>query len=1077
MWSTIEHISFNKKRAPIHHEPKRKKGGFPWKKLIISVTGVLLVLISGAWIYLMQGIPSIDGLEHGEFFRESSIIYDKDGNEIYSIYKDGKRTYIPYAWVSQSIIDAMISIEDKTFFENPGIDIMGLVRVWVSYLTNGKIGWRVGGASTISQQLIKNTLLTNEVTIKRKVQEAYLSYSMNSTYSKEKILEMYINTISFWHNASGIEQASRTFFGKSAKDVGPLGATILASLPNGPTKYSPYMHRDRLMGKLEVYPISDTDNRIILTSSEDKKTYAPLYNEFKSYLSGITMERSSGGAHICGVDPAYITEGSPDRASLLPDDDGCVDITFDRLDDFFGNISFSQELTVKDIKEIYTIEYTIGRKDFVATRMLEDDKIDGPTYKKIIYDGIDFEFRKYAENIKYPYFVMYVKEYLETKYGKDMDITSGLKIYTTIDPRLQEKAEEVVRKQVETSKKLYNASSAALISMDNTDGRLLAMVGGPDYFDVENGGNNNMTLSPRQPGSSFKPFVYAIAISKNPIGAESPVADTDTKFGSWHPDNYDGAFKWVMMMKNALNYSRNIPAGKMYFLAGGQDEIVKTMRKMWINTLVEEKEHSYGWPLALGAGEVKPIELMQAYSVLANNGIKRNLYSIEKIETNDGTIIEEHDPVEGIESFSPAAAYITNRIISDNSARPESTYWRNALTVAWRIVAAKTGTANKPAKKWTTAILPWDLWTAGYTPQITTVVWAGNVDGRAMTPKAESLNSAAPIWKAYMEFALKDLPKTDWKKPEGLYTYNIAKTSGKLATKNTPAEQTVSTLMAVKLDEYDDGIKEIQIDTLCNGIVTDTTPPDAIKTIYIPSGKPVIDGYDPEWTSSFFASLRKWAIGTGSTQSGWEYSDLPCESRPGSYGNVTLSIDIIDAKTGTVGFIGDRMISEVRIIPSGWDSKIVSYGTGSRKTGTENFAVNLTMYPTITVEVIDIYGYKYSQSKTLVEWTISSSGQLTVSGSTEPPVITMINPKWKNLNLYSGDPFNLRFRVDITTANREVQVLIDDVISQTATSGDVFVIPMSSAGLSEGIHTVSITAIDGEFRRTQKNFTLTVLAR
>jgi penicillin-binding protein 1A len=288
MRSTLKHISFNK-RTPIHHEPKRKSG-FPWKKLIISLIGALLVIVSGAWIYFMQGIPSIDGLEHGEFFRESSIIYDKDGNEIYSIYKDGKRTYIPYDGVSQNIIDATISTEDRTFFENPGIDLMGLMRVAATYVTGGQFG-RLGGASTISQQLIKNTLLTNERSVKRKIQEAYLSYSLNSTYSKEKILEMYLNTISFGHNANGIEQASRTFFGKSAKDVGPLGASILASLPNGPTKFSPYMHRDALMGKLEVYPASDTANRISLVSTEDKKTYAPLYTEFKSYLSGITLER------------------------------------------------------------------------------------------------------------------------------------------------------------------------------------------------------------------------------------------------------------------------------------------------------------------------------------------------------------------------------------------------------------------------------------------------------------------------------------------------------------------------------------------------------------------------------------------------------------------------------------------------------------------------------------------------------------------------------------------------------------------------------------------------------------------
>lgn len=162
--------------------------------------------------------------------------------------------------------------------------------------------------------------------------------------------------------------------------------------------------------------------------------------------------------------------------------------------------------------------------------MLEDGKIDGPTFQKILVDGLEFQFRRYSEAIKYPHFVMYVKEYLETKYQKDIDITSGLKVYTTLDPKLQDKAEELVKKQVEINKKQYGANSAALVSMENTSGKLLAMVGGPDYFDVENGGNNNMAIARRQPGSSFKPFVYALALSKNPISPESPIADVETKF-------------------------------------------------------------------------------------------------------------------------------------------------------------------------------------------------------------------------------------------------------------------------------------------------------------------------------------------------------------------------------------------------------------------------------------------------------------------------------------------------------------------------------------------------------------------
>lgn len=1025
----------------------------------------------------MRGVPSLDNLESEKFFKESTVIYDKDGNEIYTIFKDGKRTNIPYTEISKSIIDATISTEDRTFFENPGIDILGLVRVGATYVTGGRFG-RVGGASTISQQLIKNTLLTNEVTVKRKAQEAYLSYMMNQRYSKEKILEMYLNTISFGHNASGIEQASKTFFGKSAKDVGPLGATILASVINAPTRYSPYMHRDRVMGKLEVYPVSDTADKTIIETLEQKELYAPLYREFKSYLSGMTVERKDFGATICGVREDYIKEDFPGRSSFLPDDEGCSDIGYESLGDFFGNISFTKTLTIKDIEEEYAIEYTIGRKDFVAKQLLEDNKIDGETYKKIIYDGIDFEFKKYVENIKYPYFVMYVKEYLETKYGKDMDITSGLKVYTTIDPALQEKAEEIVKKQVETNKKLYGASSAALVSMDNTDGKLLAMVGGADYFDTENGWNNNMALAPRQPGSSFKPFVYAMAIAKNPIGWESPVGDTDTKFGSWDPDNYDGKFLGIMAVKNALNYSRNIPAGKMYFLAGQQDEIVKTMRAMGVSTLKEEKEYSYGGPLSLGAGEIKPIELMQAYSVFANNGVKNNLYAVSKIELNDGTVIEEHTATVGTEVFSPAASYIISKIISDNSARPESTYWRNALSIGNRLVAAKTGTANKPPKKGSTTILPGDLWTAGYTPQITTVVWAGNVDGTAMSPKAESLNSAAPIWKAYMEFALKDLPKAEWKKPEWVYTYNIVKTSGKLATKDTPKDQTVSTIMAVKFDDYDDGVKELKIDTLCNGVATDATPPDAVKLVYIPSWKPVIDGYDPEWTSSFYAALKKWQSGTGATDTpGSEYSDKPCDTRPEWAGSVSITIERTDDTTATARFTGDRMIQKLRIIPDWGEWKEVVYGSGAVKDGTATISVKKWERVSLTVEAIDIYGFKYTQSMTILDIPTDSPWSSIDPTEDGPPEIIMINPKGKNLNLYVWDPFNLRFRADISTATREIQVFIDDKVQQTATSWEIFVIPMSSAWLSEWKHSVRVTAIDWNFQTAEASFTLTVLPR
>lgn len=230
-----------------------------------------------------------------------------------------------------------------------------------------------------------------------------------------------------------------------------------------------------------------------------------------------------------------------------------------------------------------------------------------------------------------------------------------------------------------------------------------------------------------------------------------------------------------------------------------------------------------------------------------------------------------------------------------------------------------------------------------------------------------------------MEFALKKLPKEEFQKPKDLYTYNITKTSGKLATENTPKDQVVSTIMAVKLEEYDDGFKEMKIDTLCNGPVSENTPEESIKTIYIPNSKPVIDGYDPEWTRGFFEALKMGGTGTGTTTSDTTtptLSDTPCE-RPGGPGDVSITIDVVGNNDATlagsgkrtieVGWLGNRDISTLRVSSNGELKREVSYGTGAKSTGKERIAMNIPDGSiTIDVEAVDRYGFKYTESKTLI---------------------------------------------------------------------------------------------------------------
>lgn len=1040
---------------------------------------------------LLKNTPSVDSIERWDYFRESTVIYDKEKQPIYTLYTDGKRTYKSYTEISNSIKDAIISTEDKTFFDNPWIDLKGLVRAWLNYVT-GKTD-RIKGTSTLSQQLISYTLLTKERSVKRKIKEAFLSYQLNKNYSKEKILEMYLNTISFGHNANGVEEASRTYFGKSAQDVWPLGATILASLPKGPTYYSPYLHRDRLMGEVIVYPLDDPSSKISLDAPDAKKEYSAMYTNFKQYLSGITLEWEGNSVKICWVKAEYIR-----NTDYMPDDEWCTESDSDSLLDFFGDIFLRDDLTRSWTTVRYGLEYTWWRKDFVWLRMFQDGKIDGPTLKKIIYDGLEFEFKRYAENIKHPYFVMYIKEYLESKYGNDIDITQGLKVYTTLDPKLQAKAEELVKNQSDTNKRIYWANSAALVSMDNKNGALLAMVGWPDYFDTENGWNNNMTTARRQPGSSFKPIIYSLAISKNPIGPASPIADVKTTFWTWKPNNYDGSFKGIMTVDKALAYSRNIPAIKMYFLAGQEEAIAKFGQSIWLKTLDENAW--VGGSLALGAEEVRPIDLMQAYSVFANLWVKRDVYAIEKIEDSDGTIVEEHKTVTADPVFSPAASYIITTILSNVEARPEGK-WREYITVAWgRRTAVKTGTSDKKVgklKDGSDKLLPRDLWTAGYTPQITTVVWAGNVDGKETLWSCDWLNCAAPIWRQYMEFAHKSLPKEDWKEPEWILKYTIVKSSWRLAIESTPEDQKAQTIMAVKLTESDEGFKTVQVDTLCNWPISENTPEWSIWTINVPVGNPIIDGYDPTWKSAFLASI--WGA-NGQSE--------PCE-RPTWPGNFNLNLKVVN--------IGNNPNSQKKIVEGTWswdreykewaliydsETKVLQSSEGKKEgNGRMNITLDSWIHE-VKLEVTDIYGYRYRVSRTLAGWiledtpwvsgTWSSSTSTTwtltfpkndtstplspsISLNAEPPKITIQRPITWSMSLYKWDTSNLRFNISVVPGVREVSVSLNGNTLYTATSGESFVVPIETTDLDIWTYAILIKVIDANVKSETKNVTLKVL--
>jgi penicillin-binding protein 1A len=1045
-----------------------------WSILVavfISIVGFL-----GVYAFLIAPLPDIKTIEDKKL-AEASVIYDKNGGELYK-FGNEKRTYVPISAISQPIKDAIVSIEDKTFYENEWIDFLGLARVVTNAIGNRLFGLNLPTwwASTISQQLIKNMLLTSEKKLSRKIREAWLSYNLNQNYSKDQILELYLNKISFGHNAFGIEEASKTYFGKSAKDVGVFGASILASLPKWPTLYSPFSNRDRVVGYPFLYPSTSVSSATAssdfpewkINSADRIKVFQSDLVLLKKFFNGITVQsENNANVTLCNIDEKNFID-----SSLASVDNGCMTIARSQFFSFLTKVRLDALYmgSWENPSGKYFLEYYPGRKDSVIARMYEDQKITFEQARDAVVAWFDYQFVRRAENIRAPHFVFYVKEYLESNFGKDFDIESGIKIYTTLDPDFQEKAESLVKAQVEKNK-LRSATSAALVAIDNSNGGILSMVGSHDYWDTEWNGQVNVITSRRQPGSTFKPFSYAYAMSKLPVSPDTPIYDVNTDFGNWSPDNYDGKFMGRMSLRTALDHSRNIPAIKMFLYAGGQEAITKFIRSIGIDSIKDGT--SYWSSLALGAGEVKPLEMAQAYSVFANGGWYREVTPLVKIEDVSGNIIYEtsqDNSKKATLTFSEGASYLISNILSDTTARPST--WNTYLTLKWRPVAAKTGTSNKEITK--TKILPRDLWTVGYTPQITTAVWAWNLNGKETAGTCDGLNCAGPIWRDYMNYAHEKLPVKNFERPkEGIYEVAISKISGKIAGENTPKSLTINALFAVKPQQADAGNQMVEYDTLCNGLATDATPEWSRRRGMILAVEPIIESSQVAWKKGI---AMNWSSIEGVGEDVdilTDYKDTPCE-RPNEWTQLLkLSGEL---PSGSIGFgrypiiLNYEAQAFARKIVLSLDSQIVTtYDiTGNQSkwsvTLTPSFDNESKWQHVLRAVLYDRFGYASTLESNIV---ISRGGELapipvstgaTASGATSSSSgIKITSPLLWEATIKSWQPAIVHFEVAGTAADT-IKVSVDGGLDARSFQANQEKYQTVFYNLSPGDHIVTIEA-------------------
>lgn len=618
---------------------------------VLVLAGIGFITAGGVLIFVATvPSPDISSFANRQI-DQSTKIYDRTGQILlYDYNRDAKRSIVPLSAISSAAIHATIAIEDSNFYEHGGVRFTSIIRAMIADVIGRTLSQ---GGSTITQQVVKNTLLTSKKSITRKIHEWTLALKLEQTYSKDQILEAYLNTIPYGGVLYGIEAASEAYFGIPAKDLSVAQAAYLAAMIQAPSYYSPYgTHKAEL---------------------ENRKN--------------IVIERMR----------------------------------------ILGFIDDTASASAKNEQVAFS---TTGHTAIIA-----------------------------------PHFVFYILNQLEKLYGARA-LTSGLKVITTLDADLQIEAEAIIRRYAFENVKKFKASNAALTAIEPSTGHILAMVGSRDFFDTEIDGQYNATLALRQPGSTMKPFIYSLALM-NGYTRNTVVFDTPTQFSTscdasdiynrtnpcYAPKNYDNKFRGPMTFETALAQSINIPALKVLYLVGIHNAI-NLAKSFGLTTLGEAAQ--YGLTIVLGGGEVRLLDLVSAYSVFANDGIKNEATGILEVDDAQGNVLVKFTPQQS-QVLPATIARDISAMLSNAPARVPEYPLNSPLSFEGYDVAVKTGTTDNSR----------DSWVIGYTPSVALGVWVGNNDNKPIVKLTAGL-IAAPMWHAAMAYALEKYPKAYFGQPSAI---------------------------------------------------------------------------------------------------------------------------------------------------------------------------------------------------------------------------------------------------------------------------------------------------------------------
>jgi penicillin-binding protein 1A len=622
-----------------------------WLRRVLVAVGALTLLgltavgVAALWAFtiLPRSLPSVTALETLQPIQGTKI-YDENDEPMTELHVE-RRILVPLAQIPQSLRDAILATEDRRFYSHWGIDPIGVARAVIQNYRRGRL---VEGGSTITQQLTKVLFLTPDKSLERKLKEAVLALELERRYSKDRILEMYLNQVYFGHGSYGVEAAARTYFGKPVSELAVRESALIAGLPRAPSNYSPFDRGEAAKRRREV----------VLRRMVD---YGALKDEEAKRLAKTDL----------GLIP-------PERRR------------------------------------------TTGQ-----------------------------------------YFVDYVQQTLEAKYGPDLVLKGGLNVYTTLNPTMQLAAEQSLRDGLKalqgrsTQARPGESPEGAVVTVEPQTGYVKTMVGGSDFLRSE---FNRAVQAKRQPGSAFKPFIYIAAIEAGFTPA-SQIEDSPVSYAvggkngqTWKPENYDRKFRGSTTLQQAIEESVNVVTVKLQERIG-LAKTIQVARRLGIASPLD-----INLSLALGTSDLSLLELTSAYGALANQGVWMPPVTIRYVTDAQGKLLEEHVP-EGRESLAPETAYVITHMLRGVVERGTG----QAAKALGRPVAAKTGTTNDYS----------NAWFIGFTPRLATGVWVGYDRPRSLGRDETGSRVAVPIWVGYMGKVLGDSPKEDFPVPDRIVSMLI----------------------------------------------------------------------------------------------------------------------------------------------------------------------------------------------------------------------------------------------------------------------------------------------------------------